>query len=529
MKKMIFGLSLVLGLALNANVFAAPAATSTGGGMVADSVIFTGTGGNTAGITSGTNVMNFAFSAASGGNNNAAVINWSKFQQDAALNFAYNDGTGVLNRITDVNSIARINGAITSYTGTVAGGVYGGNVYFSAPGGIIFGNGAKINAGSFFATTANLTAVPATLDAAFYTAIGNKPYIGFEQGATALTAASGLSFGGGADKNLWLIGSVQPQADHTKDYGVGAFAANQANGPTSMATINFVASNDQGTPNDLFISSGDKKMWIGDVVAAQYDGTGTLTNAADVTLLGSQIWLPSVSAHCFYATGGNGGNGGVNWNDGVWVYGHKITPLQWPKGAGYDDEVILKAVSVVDITGHQIWISAKTVAGGDVYLGNPYAVPANPTQAAANAASNTFIIWTLDIVSGGDVQAIATGTVPQTTPWIYGLNSVPKGTGGSVWVNSVDAANDIYAAANYGVVVWNYLDKLPNGNTLVAGGDVYVNVLDTNNVMLRGKANVTGDIDIDTLDASTTLTNAEASNAQYGVYGNDNDTRSYYW
>ena len=442
------------------------------------------------------------------------IINWDKFIQDKNLYFHAN--TAVLNRVLDKTDAAEINKAIVSYTDL--GVTKGGEVYFSAPGGVYFGKGATIEASAFLATTADLAAVPGTFaDGVIEAYNAKKPFAGFEGwGGDVLKLTIGDTKDA-AGANLWLIGLDRGDAAHTAEYDIGAWAPNQADGPEMNANLKL-----EGGRGPLVIGThvfDGKKVWLGNITAADATGNG-------VYLFGPQIWVKSIltdkTTGWVVAVGGDGGkktaddSATVNWNDGVWIYGNKIEPLAWPKGADYDDSVVLRA-GAADISGHQVWISATSDVGFDITLGdNAMRDTAyntnNFTDVDPFPGGNTFIIWTVDIAAGRDVDLSATGTVPNTTPWIYGLASVPTGKGGSIWVNSVKADGDFTAEAIYGIVVWNY-----NGSkdcvVDVAGDITFLNA----------------DGEEKDLEGGFLARCSVCDYKAYGVYEKDNGSQSYYW
>ncbi len=80
------------------------------------------------------------------------LIDWNSFTvaQGNAVNFTFNTRSDiVLNRLVNSTPVM-INGGLT---GTVQGNI-GGNVWFSAPGGVVFGSTAVVNVGGMLATTA---------------------------------------------------------------------------------------------------------------------------------------------------------------------------------------------------------------------------------------------------------------------------------------------------------------------------------------------------------------------------------------
>ena len=80
------------------------------------------------------------------------LIDWNSFTvaQGNAVNFTFDNRSDiVLNRLVNSTPVL-INGSLS---GTVGGNI-GGNVWFSAPGGVVFGSTAVVNVGGMIATTA---------------------------------------------------------------------------------------------------------------------------------------------------------------------------------------------------------------------------------------------------------------------------------------------------------------------------------------------------------------------------------------
>ncbi|QPQ54355.1 hypothetical protein IC614_08310 [Allosphingosinicella flava] len=86
--------------------------------------------------------------------NSRTIVNWATLNLPSGrnLNFIFNNrGDIVLNRLA--SGTATINGSVVGTMGSGAGPV-GGNVWFTAPGGVVFNNGAIVNVGGLLATTA---------------------------------------------------------------------------------------------------------------------------------------------------------------------------------------------------------------------------------------------------------------------------------------------------------------------------------------------------------------------------------------
>lgn len=82
------------------------------------------------------------------------IIGWESFNVGADETVDFNFGARnwiVFNRVNSFDP-AKIDGAITGHVGAA----FGGNVWISSPGGIIFGAGSQFDAGGILATTANI-------------------------------------------------------------------------------------------------------------------------------------------------------------------------------------------------------------------------------------------------------------------------------------------------------------------------------------------------------------------------------------
>lgn len=90
-------------------------------------------------------------------NNQRTVLDWNSFNlaSGTTLEFIFaNRGDVALNRV--LTGAASIDGAINSFIGA-SGGATGGNVWFSAPGGVVFGGNAVVNVGGLLATTGSIS------------------------------------------------------------------------------------------------------------------------------------------------------------------------------------------------------------------------------------------------------------------------------------------------------------------------------------------------------------------------------------
>lgn len=123
--------------------------TFSGNGLAAPVVLSAGDGAATAVNGAGTTLD------VDLGGNAATVINWGSFNVSSGSTLSFTAPTGpnvaVLNRVTAIDRAARsqIEGSITSGDNVA--------VWLSNPNGIFFGAGGAVNAGSFVATTLNIT------------------------------------------------------------------------------------------------------------------------------------------------------------------------------------------------------------------------------------------------------------------------------------------------------------------------------------------------------------------------------------
>ncbi len=370
--------------------------------------------------------------------NAQAVVDWSAFNLKKGNFLEYQallpGGSEVLNKV-DAGVLAKIYGEVrTDGSGPAS-------LYFFAPGGILFGEGAKIdtNGGSFFAAAA---ARPGANDAAFWGMVpadrmNVAPSLYAQDAVLEITK----SVHNGPKSNLWLIGTEYDEDwtyakstfdGLTKDgYTVGATwfdMVNPLDAYKNVATLDVKAG---GAAPFLAVNSGETgKMWLGRIEDNTPGGS-----AVNAQVEGLQIWMPSVKAASFAALGGT--DAGKLWNAGVWVYGPYTDPINFTFDLSkYGDPVIDTTnpagpawAGNVHLDGVFVWVSGPIHAKRDVFIGRPDM--GDPTK-----TGKALSVWLTDVVSeGGDVSLYA----DETSGTFEGIGDDLEGT---IWVNSIEAKYD---------------------------------------------------------------------------------------
>jgi len=224
--------------------------------------------GGTATITATPNTTTITQSS------NRAVIDWRSFgtAPGETVNFLQpNAQSAVLNRVTGAQ-FSSLQGALTA----------NGQVFLVNPNGILIGNGATINVGSFFASTANVSTAAFMRDPA---AAGGK--YAFDELTTGARTASIVNAGTITVADGGMVALVAPGVKNT-----GVITAR-------LGTIELASATHYTL--DLF---GDDliRLAVGDSLAsAMVDNTGTALNAqvsagGQLTADGGRIVLLSVPA-----------------------------------------------------------------------------------------------------------------------------------------------------------------------------------------------------------------------------------------
>ncbi len=366
-------------------------------------------------------------------------------------------GNIVLNRITGGGPVD-IEGVLTS---TVAGDTqaHGGNVWFSAPGGIVFGTGAVVNVGGLLATTAGFSPANLTsqfLDPTVFTFTLAGAGSGYPSGATGFPEGSGYPAGsgyanstpfngdvgvlveGGAqlNSNGGLLALLGPYADvaagaqvsGNDTTGAGAASVLYAAAPSytlalTQPSLGGDATNGQGDLGfgSLAISTGDLSGWG---TPLDLEGATTASNIYAAALSPSQA-----SGVTAIATGA-------------------LTAQASASGAG--GEIILS-------TG------ADTIAAGQT-----------PTLSAASIGA---LQLNLDnVTAGGPLRILSSGAIDASADAAGLLKSggdLTLGAGGDIALATVNAGGGLTALAS-----GSDLGGAPNGlgavsaDSLTAGGTV---------------------------------------------------------
>ena len=166
------------------------------------------------------------------------IISWNTFDVGAGESVDFNFGARnwiVFNRVSAFDP-AKIDGAITGRVGAA----FGGNVWISSPGGIIFGAGSRFDAGGILATTANIDAL-SFLDPA-------NSLIAFDGATVIPKSAVFLDKGAAFNAHGGLLALIAPQVATEVDTTVKASDGGSVlYGGARLFSIRFV----QTTQGDL--------------------------------------------------------------------------------------------------------------------------------------------------------------------------------------------------------------------------------------------------------------------------------------
>ncbi len=474
-------------------------------------------------------------------NANAArtLIDWNSFTvaQGSAVNFTLNArGDIVLNRLVDSTPVM-INGVLTS----TVGGVTGGNIWFSAPGGVIFGSTAVVNVGGLLATTAlvdvssflnpaNASSFPFTYPGtgypgttgdsggtyfpgvvsyppgSAYPAITGAPVSNVAGGVGGVTVQSGASLTANGGM-LALIapfvnvatGATITSADHTANGGgAGSVLYGSANAFTLSLTqetsgdldmLQFVINQPSqvtDTPLLLHGSTTGTNVYLAALTAsgitgAVVDATGTLTATTASTGAGGEIILST-------------GADTITAGQVPTFTTQSISPLQLNLG----DVTAGGPLSVVSSGG----INATAMAGGVLQSGGDMNLAAGGDivlgAAQAGGAFNALAVGYIGTSASG-FPVLVYGPPPVGPPPVGGFPPGPEFGLGAISAMTITAggAVDLEGAS---VGVGAVTAGLANGAT----GAITANAYDTQSGANAGNASV--DIGSATAPGAITLT-----------------------
>jgi filamentous hemagglutinin family protein len=333
------------------------------------------------------------------------VIDWTSFQIGAGgeVEFVFNPASGqsaanargdiVLNQITGGGSVD-IEGALAS---TVSGDShpYGGNVWFSAPGGVIFGSGAVVNVGGLLATTAAIS--PANLTSQFLDA--SNFTFQFAGGTAGVDVAGGAQI----DAN----GSLVVLAGSSVEVQPGASVAN--------ADVNGA-----GTASILYAA------------------------APSFSLEGSQPDLGGGAGDIGFASFvfGQGGIGSPETSD----LSASTTPLDL-EGTTSASNVYVAALSPTSISGAQAKLtgsitasSASGGAGGEIILSTGAdTITAGAAPTPTTGAVSPLGVSLGDVQAGGSLELLASGSV--SAPSLSAGGGLLVSSGGSASLGTATAGS----------------------------------------------------------------------------------------
>ncbi len=446
-----------------------------------------------------------------GTNASRTLIDWNSFTvaNGSTVNFTLTTRSDiVLNRLVNSTPVM-INGAINS---TVNGAI-GGNVWFSAPGGVVFGSTAVVNVGGMLATTALVdvnsflntdstssfpftypgTGYPGTTD---YPAVSGYPTNNVAGGVGGVTVMNGakLTAQGGLLAliapfvNVAAGATVQSTDQSASGGGAGSVLYGAANA--------FTVSLSQETSGDL-----DMLQFVIDS-PSQVTDTPLLLQGATT---GTNVYLAALSA--------SGITGAVVDATGT------LTATKASTGQG--GEIILSTGADTITPGQAPALTAQTVSPLDLSLDTVTAgaslqvlssgainASADPAGVLSAAGDLTLTAGALTPMGGGNISlatAASGGTFTATALNTdqYGVHGI-----GAISANSITAAGSIDLEGSS--VTANSLTAGSGGGlggiTATASDSAYSQTSGTASVDI-GSASATGDITLTANDGYASLTN----------------------
>ena len=429
-------------------------------------------------------------------------------------------GNIVLNRITGGGPVD-IEGVLTS---TVAGDSqpYGGNVWFSAPGGVVFGSGAVVNVGGLLATTAGFSPANLTsqfLDPSVFTFTLDGTGSGYPSGATGFPGGSGYPGGTGyangtpfdgdvgvavesgaqLNSNGGLLALLGPYVDVAAGAQVSALDASQ----TGVATVLYAAAPSHTLTLTQPLLGGDATNGQGDLgFGSLAIGTGDLsgyatpldlegaTNASNI--YAAALSPSQVSGATMIATG--------------------ALTAQSSSGAG--GEIILSTGADTLTAGQVPTLSTASIGAmqlnlDDVTAGGPLRIlssgginaSADPNGLLSSSGGD------LSLAAGGDISLASVSAGGSFTATALTTDQYGTFGTGAISANSVTAGGSIDLEGSS--VTANSLTAGsiggPGGITAIASDSEYGETRGTASVDI-GSASATGDITLTANDGYASLT-----------------------
>ncbi len=360
------------------------------------------------------------------------LIDWNSFTiaQGSAVNFTLNARSDiVLNRLVDSTPVM-INGVLNS----TVGGVAGGNIWFSAPGGVLFGSTAVVNVGGLLATTAlpdvtsflnpsNTSSLPFTYPTTGYPGTPGDAGGTYPGGTVTYPAGPAYSAITGAPTSNVAGGvggvTVQNGASLTTNGGMLALVAPFVNVATGAT-----------------ITSADKTATGGGAGSVVYGAANAFTLSLTQETSGDLDMLQFVISQPSQVTD---------------------TPLLL-HGATAGTNVYLAALTasgitgaVVDATGTLTATTASTGAGGEIILStgaDTIAMGQVPTFTAQSISPLQLNLG--NVTAGGPLTVVSSGGINSagvTGAILQSLGDMNLAAGGDIALNSARSGGSFTASA----------------------------------------------------------------------------------
>ena len=355
------------------------------------------------------------------------LIDWNSFTvgQGSAVNFTFNTRSDiVLNRLVNSTPVM-INGSLT---GTVQGNP-GGNVWFSAPGGVVFGSTAVVNVGGMLATTA-------LVDVTSFLNPNNTSSFPFAYPGTSYPGTTGYPAG------TYFPGAVTYPA-----------------GSAYAATSGYPTSNVAGGVGGVTVMSGASLTANGGLLAliapfVNVAAGATVTSSDQTSGGGGAGSVLYGAANAFTVSLSTETSGDLDMLQFIIDSPSQVTdyPLVL-QGATTGTNVYVASLSasaitgaVVDATGTLTAATASTGQGGEIILST-----ANDTVNAPTYAAGTFTPGSV-----ANTQELATATA-------------------DLALGSLSAGQDVQAYSSGAINGSNGVSGFPGTNLISAGSDATLN------------------------------------------------------
>jgi filamentous hemagglutinin family protein len=470
-----------------------------------------------------------------------SVINWNSFDigQNYTVNFTGPDAVAVLNRVVTVD-VSNINGTLMSDPSIA--------VFLINPNGIIFGNGASVNVGSFIASTLDLDnddfiaggilnpdQTPPDTNLYYFFSGNVDTGITVEDGAQVATS-SGYLVLLGAYVRVLAGGSVNSAAD------VGLVAGNEIRvpadpgsplsfriseptpveeaitigGQVSGRNVRVFMVTDEDAQNALLNITDSGSITAtadggGDIIltlgaqtseGGAANSLGGIRNDGDLTATFDVIMHGATTEFATYQPSFVENNGTINAGEDVQMLAREQVTNTGSITAGNDVTLSAMATATANAPATEVSVtnSGQITAGGDVFLSAYLSVSESAFSTETGLAGNVDVTNSGSISAGGDVtlaayfelSGTATASEIASRPDVQIVNSGTISAGGNVLLNAE-------AFGSFGETA--PLLHITNSGTITADGDADIlvdgTIINSGVISVDGVANLDAGDDID--------------------------------